>query len=237
MENSAKPKDTGKGHRKRLREKLLRAGIEGLNDYEIIELLLTLGTPRRDCKQQAKEALNKFGNLRNVLDADPEELAKIKGIGRHNIFGLKFVHETAKKYLRDSIIKKDALKSSSGVFDYLYHSMRGMKREVFKVLFLDTRNRIIDTEDIFTGTISSSFIYPREIVKSAIKFNASGLIFAHNHPSGDPGPSEDDRNITRQLVSAGSLMQIKILDHIIIGENRYYSFADEGLISQYYGEL
>ncbi|MBA7586942.1 hypothetical protein ES708_28949 [subsurface metagenome] len=125
------------GHRKRLREKFTRSGISGFHDYEIIELLLTLGTPRKDCKQQAKEAMKKFKTLHGVLETPMEELQEIKGIGPHNTFGIRLVQEVAREFLKEKILEKSICKSSKGIFDYLYHSMRDLKKEVFKVVFLD----------------------------------------------------------------------------------------------------
>ncbi len=219
------------GHRKRLREKLIKSGISAFHDYEIVELLLTLGTPRKDCKQQAKAAMKKFKNFRGVLEAPMEELREIKGIGPHNAFGLKLFQQISERYLKEKIMGKSIqLKSSKAVFDYLNQAMRKDKREVFKVLFLDSKNRLIDAKNLFVGSLTSSAVYPREIMKKAIKYDAAALIFAHNHPSGDPDPSQSDREITQELVSAGKTMQIKVLDHIIIGGNKYFSFADEGLI-------
>jgi DNA repair protein RadC len=225
--------ETLQGHRKRLREKFIKSGLGGFYDYEIVELLLTLGSPRRDCKKQAKEAIMKFKTLRGVLEASVEELRQIKGIGPHNAFGIKLMQEVARKYLKEKIVDKPVYKSSQEIFDYLYHSMRDLKKEVFKVLYLNSKNQIIDTEDLFEGTISSSAISPREVMESAIKQHAASLIFAHNHPSGNPEPSPNDKQITRDLVFAAAIMQVKVLDHVVIGENRYFSFASEGLIEQY----
>ena len=216
------------GHRRRLREKFIKSGVSGFHDYEIVELLLTLGTPRKDCKQQAKEAIRKFKTLRAVLEAPIEELQEIRGIGPYNVFGIKLVQEVAREFLKEKILGKTACKSSKEIFDYLYHSMRDLKKEVFKVVFLDGRNQIINIEDLFEGTLNISSIYPREVIKSAIKNNAVSLIFVHNHPSGNPEPSQSDKDVTEDLVFAGNLMQIKVLDHIIIGDNKYFSFADEG---------
>ncbi len=224
---------TATGHRKRLREKFLKSGLAGFHDYEIIEMLLSLGTPRKDCKQQAKEAIKRFKNLRGVLEAPPEELQQIEGIGAHNAFGIKLVQEVARELLKEKIIDKPIYKSSQEVFDYLYHSMRDLKKELFKVIYLNSQNQIIDTADLFEGTINSSSISPRQVMESAIKHNATSLIFVHNHPSGNPEPSLNDKEITRDLLYAASIMQIKVLDHIIIGENRYFSFAGEGLIDEY----
>jgi len=225
--------DIAEGHRKRLREKFIRSGVAGFHDYEIVELLLSLGTPRKDCKQPAKEAIKRFKTLRGVLEASPEELQEIDGIGPHSAFGIKLVQEVAREFLKARIIDKPIYKSSKEIFDYLYHSMRDLKKEVFKVIYLNSQNQIIDTADLFEGTVDSSVISPREVMEGAIKHNAASLIFVHNHPSGNPEPSGNDKEVTRDLVYAGSIMRIRVLDHIIIGENKYFSFAGEGLIEEY----
>jgi len=225
--------DAYQGHRKRLREKFVRSGLKGFHDYEIIELLLSLGTPRKDCKRQAKEVIKRFKTLRGALSASLEELQQIDGIGPHSAFGIKLVQEVAREFLRERIIDKPVYKSAREIFDYLYHSMRDLKKEVFKVIYLNSQNQIIDIADLFEGTVNSSAISTREVLESAIKHNAACLIFVHNHPSGDPDPSGNDRAVTRDLVYAGCIMQIKVLDHIIIGDNKYFSFAGEGLIEEY----
>ena len=227
------PSVEGQGHRKRLREKFLKSGLAGFHDYEVVELLLSLGTPRRDCKQPAKEAIKRFKTLRGVLEASPEELQKISGIGSHSAFGIKLIQEVAREFLKAKIIDKPLYKSAQEVFDYLYLSMRGLKKEVFKVLYLNSQNQIIETVDLFEGTVDSSSISLREVLEGAIKYNAVSLIFVHNHPSGNPEPSASDRELTRDLVYSGKIMRIKVLDHIIIGDNRYFSFAGDGLIEEY----
>ena len=225
--------DTAAGHRKRLRERFVKGSLAGFHDYEIIELLLSLGTPRKDCKRQAKEAIKRFKTLRGVLEASPEELQQIDGIGLHSAFGIKLVQEVAREFLKEKIIDKPVYKSSQEIFDYLYHSMRDLKKEVLKVIYLNSQNQIIEVVDLFKGTINSSVISRREVVESAIKYGAASLIFAHNHPSGNPEPSQNDKELTRDLVYAGCIMQIRVLDHIIIGNNKYFSFAGEGLIDEY----
>jgi DNA repair protein RadC len=221
------------GHRKRLREKFLKSGLAGFHDYEIIELLLTLGAPRKDCKQPAKEILKKFKSLRGALAASPEELQQVKGVGPHSAFGIKLVREVAREFLKQKIVDRPVYKSAEEIFDYLYHSMRDLKKEVFRVIYLNTQNQIIDTADLSEGTVDSSSVSPRQVMENAIRQNASSLIFVHNHPSGDPEPSRHDKEVTRGLVFAGNIMQIKVLDHIIIGGNKYFSFAAEGLIEEY----
>lgn len=225
--------DVTAGHRKRLREKFIKSGLSGFHDYEIVELLLSLGIPRRDCKQQAKEAIKRFKSLRGVLEASPEELHEIKGIGPHGVFGIKFMQELAREFLKEKLIDKTVYSSSKEIFDYLYHAMRGLKKEVFKVVYLNNQNQIIDIKDIFQGTVDGGYVYPREVMEGAIKYNAVSLVFVHNHPSGNPQPSDSDKVLTRDLVYAGGIMHIKVLDHIIIGDNKYYSFEGEGRIEEY----
>jgi len=221
------------GHRRRLREKFLRGGLNAFLDYEIVELLLTLGTPRKDCKEPARRALKEFKSLRGVLEADIHELQKIRGIGSNNIFGIRFVQDVARRFLKDRMLSKPYGRSSREVFDYLYHSLRDLKKENFKVIFLDPKNQIIEEKTLFEGTVDSSAVYPREIMKDALRYDATSLVFVHNHPSGDPEPSLCDREITKELVFAARVMQLKVLDHIIIGNNCYFSFADRGLIEDY----
>ncbi len=223
----------GSGHRRRLRQKFLQGGLAGFLDYEIIELLLTLGTPRKDCKDPAKKALKRFKTLSAVLEAGEEDLQEIPGLGPQNVFGIKLIREVSRRFLKDRMMSRQVCNSSQEVFDYLYHTMRESTREKFKVLFLDAKNRIIEEKTVFEGTVDSSIVYPREIIRAALRFNAISLIFVHNHPSGDPEPSQCDRDITKDLVFSAGVMQIKVLDHIIIGNNRYFSFADEGLIEDY----
>ncbi len=218
------------GHRKRLRERFLKSGIEGFHDYEVVELLLSLGTPRRDCKPAAKEALKRFKTLRGVLEANPEELSSIPGIGLHSAFGVKLVQEVAREFLKAKMLEQPFCSSSKEVFDYLYHSMRGLKREVFKVLYLSARNQVLETMELPEGTVNSSGVSLRTVIEGAFRYNAVSLVLAHNHPSGNPEPSVADRNLTKQLAQACRLLQLNVLDHIIIGDNQYYSFAAEGEI-------
>jgi DNA repair protein RadC len=226
------PKEDYLGHRKRLREKFLKSGLAGFQDYEIVELLFSLGRPRQDCKPQAKEAIRRFKNLRGVLEASAEELQQIDGIGPHSIFGIKFAQAVAREFLKEKIIERTVCNSSQEIFDYFYHALRDIKKEVVKAVFLNSQNQIIDIQDLSQGTVDSSVIYPREVMESAIKCHAVSLVLVHNHPSGNPAPSESDRELTRDLVSAGRVMQIKLLDHIIIGDNKFFSFAGEGFIEK-----
>lgn len=167
------------------------------------------------------------------MEAPPESLKQIEGIGNHSVFGIKLVQEVAAEYLKSRILEKPFYNSSQEVFDYLYHSMRGLKKEIFKVIYLNSRNQVQDTVDLSTGTINSNYVSPREIIEGAIGNNAVSLIFVHNHPSGNPEPSTGDKKVTRELVYAGRIMKLRVLDHIIIGEDKYYSFQAAGMIDRF----
>lgn len=225
-------KHKGEGHRQRLRERFLVSGVSGFHDYEIIELLLTLGTPRKDCKDAAKEAMAKFGTLQAVLEASPEELYDIKGIGPKNLFGIKLIKAVAERYLEKRMIHKDLVRNSQELFDYLYHRLRDKSREHFQVIYMDAKNRILKTETLFVGTLTASSVYPREVVSGSLLNRAAALIFVHNHPSGDPNPSTEDIAVTRELIFACKAVGITVHEHLVIGDNRYFSFADQGYIAQ-----
>ncbi|MDH3828730.1 MAG: DNA repair protein RadC [Desulfobacterales bacterium] len=222
----------GEGHRQRLRERFLAGGLDGFHDYEVIELLLTLAMPRKDCKSAAKEALKRFKTLQGVLEATSLELGKVNGIGPKNIFGIKLIKAVADRYLEKKLIHKDAINDSKMLFDYLYHSIGDKNREIFKVIFLNSKNQVITARTISEGTLTASSVYPREVIQAALSHDAAALIFAHNHPSGDPKPSSEDVAVTRQLVFAGKVMGMVVHEHLIIGDNRYFSFADQGYITR-----
>jgi len=223
---------TGEGHRGRLREKFMMSGLAGFHDYEVVELLLTLATPRKDCKEPAKAALKRFGTLQGVFEAPSEELQEIKGIGPRNVFGIKLVNAVSNRYLQKKVVGKDPIHSSKELFDYLYHSLRDKTREIFKVVFLDAQNRVISIKTLFEGTLTAGSVYPREVVKAALQQNAAALFLVHNHPSGTPRPSPEDTRLTRRLVHACRVMDITIHEHLIIGDNTYFSFADHGYIAE-----
>ena len=222
----------GEGHRKRLREKFLESGLDGFHDYEVVELLLTLAMPRKDCKAAAKAAMEQFKTLQGVLEASPKALCEVPGVGPKNLLGIKLIKAVADRYLKKRLLQQDALNNSKELFEYLYHSIRDKTRECFNVVFLNAKNRVVATETLFEGTLTASSVYPREVVLAALNHHAAALIFAHNHPSGDPKPSPEDVAITRQLVFACRVVGITVHEHLIIGNNRYFSFADEGYISR-----
>lgn len=215
-----------------LQESFLRSGLAGFSDEETIELLLSLVLPHEECEKKARECMERFTNLRGLLAASAEELQQI-GLTFQVICGIRLLQELPTEILKQRIIEQPVYTSSKQVFDYLYYSMRDLNKEVFRVIYLNVRNQITDTADLFEGTLESIPIRPREIVEGAFNHNAAHLIFVHNHPSGDPTPSKRDEQLTRDLVFVGNILQIKVLDHIIIGGNRYFSFADKKLIEEY----
>jgi len=219
-----------KGHRKRLREKFLRGGIKALHDYEIVELLLSIATPQKDCKESAKKAIRKFKTLRGVLDASSEEIQEIEEIGPKNIFGLAFAKAVADEYLKEKILKKPVFKSSRDIINYLQHSMSRLKNEVFKVIYLNKANKILGVETLFEGTIDKTTAYSREIIKAALKNNAVRLVFVHNHPAGNLEPSKQDIIITRRLSKACREVGLEVVDHLIIAGDLYLSFKTRGLM-------
>lgn len=215
-----------------LQERFIKLGFEDFSDQEIIELLLSLVIPYRLCRKLAKKCFEEFKCLRGFLAASPQELEQA-GLTPPSMFCIRLLRELPTEILRKQVIEQPFYKSSKEVFDYLYYSMRDLKKEVLKAIYLNSRSQIIETKDLFEGTLESIPIRPREIVEDAIKHRAAAIIFVHNHPSGDPTPSKSDKQFTRDLAFVGEIIQIKVLDHIIIGDNRYFSFADEGLVKKY----
>ena len=218
------------GHYSHLRQRFLSAGIDGFLDYEVVELLLKLADNRRDQKITAKLLLNTFKSLRGVLEANPEQLKKIKGIGDANIFGLKLVQSVARRYLKEQIIGENYIQSSENVLDYLRHNLRDRGREVFLVVLLNGRNQVLDIVELFEGTLTTSAVYPREVIKLILEKDAAAVIFVHNHPSGNPNPSKDDQNLTQKLKAACSTIDVQLHDHLIIAGNDYTSMADKGMV-------
>jgi DNA repair protein RadC len=229
--SAATAPESVRGHRRRLRERFLKGGLEGFHDYEIIELLLTLGTPQKDCKPAAKAAMAHFKSLPAVFEAPPEALAQVAGIGSHNAIALRLVKAVADRYLSERLIDRPVLNDSRALFDFLYHTLRDLARERFVALFLDAKNRVLDTATLSEGSLTASAVYPREVIQAALERRAAALIFAHNHPSGDPAPSADDVALTRRLVFACRAVGITVHEHLVVGANRYYSFADQGRIA------
>jgi len=210
-----------------LRDKFLKNGLEKLTDEEVVELLLSFGTPRRDCKQAARDLMKKFGSIRGVFEASTEALSEIAGVGPNNIVAIKFIHAVSGKFLEQRLTGKVYLNSSEQVNQYLRHDLENQAKEIFKVIYLDSNNAIIKIEDLSRGSISSTHVDSRELLERAIHLKSAALVFVHNHPSGNIRPSDKDAQMTRRLVHAAFLFGIIILDHIIIGKGgEYFSFKD-----------
>jgi len=220
----------GAGHRKRLRDRFLQSGLDGFLDYEIVELLLTLGTPRKDCKQTAKEAIKEFGGLRGALDASLEDLQNVKGIGPSNAFGIKLFQAISERYAKEKIPSKISLTSPQKVADYLREKIGREKKEHFVILLLDSQNNLIRIDDISIGTLNEALVHPREVFEPAIRLLASRMILAHNHPSGDLDPSDEDLKLTQRLQSVGEVLGIPIIDHFIVSCDGYISFSEKRLL-------
>jgi DNA repair protein RadC len=222
----------GEGHRKRLRERFLKNGLNGFHDYEVIELLLSLNTPRKDCKPSAKQLLERFKTLPAVLEAQESSLCETEGVGPANSLGIKLIKAVADRYLEQKIISRDVVTNPKDLIEYLNQSIAHKTKEVFAAVFLNAKNRVLASEILFEGTLTSSSVYPREVIVSALKHNAAAAIFAHNHPSGDLKPSASDIRITRDLFFALRFSGIVVHEHIILSNEGHYSFADKGYISQ-----
>lgn len=228
--DSSKIKHSGAGHRKRLRDRFLQSGLAGFHDYEIVELLLTLGTPMKDCKPMAKEAIKEFKGLRGVLDAKLEELQIIKGIGPANAFGIKLFQAVAERLAKEQIPAKLELNSLQAIVNYLQKSIGLEKKEHFIVLYLDTQSKLIESRTISIGTLNAALVHPREVFEPAVAFRAASIIVAHNHPSGSVEPSSEDREITKRLVETGMVLDINIRDHIIVSNSEHFSFRKQLLL-------
>ncbi|UCD38395.1 MAG: DNA repair protein RadC [Fidelibacterota bacterium] len=221
---------TTTGHYRRLRERFLANGLDGFLDYEVVELLLKLADPRPDHKPTAKALLARFKSLGGILEAPPSLLKAVQGVGDRNIFGLRLVQAVARRYLKEEIIHKDYIQSADQVIAYLVHNLKNRNREQFVIILLNGRNQLIDLVTIFEGSLTTSAVYPREVVKLILERDAAAVILVHNHPSGSVTPSQDDHRITKRLKQACQSIDVQLHDHLIIGGNDYYSFADHGLL-------
>lgn len=216
----------------RPREKLLKRGEENLSDAELLAIILRTGNAStgQSALDHARDLMNTFGNFRALSNAGTSEVCKIKGIGPAKAATIKAVMEIAKRYYADKIPKSKPLTKSEDVFAHFYPHLNDKKKENFFVLLLDGKNRHFKSVRISEGSLTSSLVHPREVFNPIIKESAASIIFIHNHPSGDPTPSHEDKEITLRLKEIAHLMGIKVLDHIIIGDEIYFSFMDAGIL-------
>ena len=223
-------KEDNREHRERLRQKFLTAGMAAFHEYEAVEFLLTCAIPRRDVKPQAKALLRKFGSLRGIVDAEIGDLERISGVGKKSAIVIKFIKEFAAFYLMQKAKDKPQIACTSELLDFVRMAMGGKKDEEFCVIYLDAQNQIIEFETVQQGIANQAVVYPRQVLEKALQKKASALILAHNHPSGHVRPSDADIRLTRTIQETARALDILIHDHIIIGENRFFSFREEGMM-------
>jgi DNA repair protein RadC len=218
------------GHRERLRERFHSAGADALSDYELLEMVLFAAQPRRDMKPLAKSLLKKFGSFAEVIHAPEALLREVKGVGDVTINGLKLIAAAAHRIAKGELKQRTMLSSWTDVIDYCRTSMAFADKEQFRILFLDKRNQLISDEVQQTGTVDHTPVYPREVIKRALELSATAMILVHNHPSGDPTPSQADIQMTKAIIDIATPLGISVHDHIIVGKNGHASLKGLRLI-------
>ncbi|MEN3931486.1 DNA repair protein RadC [Microvirga sp. W0021] len=216
------------GHRQRLRTRFIEAGTDALPDYELLELILCRSNQRQDVKPLAKALIAKFGSFAEVLAAPIPRLLECKGIGETIALDLKIIQAGAQRYIKGAITENRILSSINDVIDHCRSAMAFSDREQTRILFLDKRNGLVADEVMHTGTIDHTPLYPREVIKRTLELSATALILAHNHPSGDPTPSESDIQTTREIVAIANSLGITVHDHLIIGRFGHFSMRENG---------
>lgn len=214
----------------RPREKLLAQGAKSLSDAELLAIFLRTGIKGKTAVDLARELINNFGGLRNLLTASEKDFCQHLGLGPAKYAQLQAVLELSQRHLFESLTRSDSLTSAESTKQYFQAKMRDYPHEVFACIYLDNRNRVIQYCELFHGTLAGASVYPREVVKQALSFNAAAVIFAHNHPSGIAEPSHADKQITQQLRTALGVVEIRVLDHIIVGDGYCVSFTERGLL-------
>lgn len=216
--------------RERPRERLLEYGASSLSDAELLAIVLGTGTSGMSALELARQLLSRFGSLRGLLQANQREVCEVRGVGSGRWARLQAAAEIIRRNLRQALDRPDALTSPRATREFLRARLRDLHHELFCILLLDNRNRVISFDELFRGTIDGASVHPREVVKLALARNAAAVILAHNHPSGIAEPSQADEIITHRLRDALSLVDIRVLDHVVIGETDCVSFAERGLI-------
>lgn len=217
-------------HRARLRDRFMQGGAAAMPDYEMLELVLFRAIPRQDVKPLARRLIDRFGDFNAVLTAPPARLQEVEGTGPAVVAELKIVEAAAQRLARARVMNRPVLSGWQALLDYCHTAMAHREIEQFRVLFLDRKNVLIADEEQGRGTVDHVPVYPREIIRRALELNASALILVHNHPSGDPTPSDSDISMTARIAQAADCMGITIHDHLIIGRSRELSFRSEGLL-------
>ncbi len=216
----------------RPRERLLAEGPESLTDGQLLAIVLRVGRHDRSAVQVGMDLLKDLGGLQGLANRSAKELCSIPGIGPAKAAQIKAAIELGKRVLSTPLTKETVITRSQLVFKHYYPLLRDLRQEVFKVILLDAKHAVIRDKTVSEGTLTSSLVHPREVFNEAVRESAAAVIFLHNHPSGDPKPSKEDRMLTVRLQEAGEILGVQVLDHVIIGDNRYISFADEGWLSR-----
>ena len=214
----------------RPREKLIELGAEALSDAELLAIFLRVGVTGKSAVDLARDLLNQFGSLNGIFAATEHELSQVHGIGTSKYVQLQAIFEMSRRALNEQLQQRDVFKSPQQVRDYLVLKLGGLTREVFLVLFLDTQNHLVATEEMFAGTLTQTSVYPREVIKRVLHHNAASVIFAHNHPSGIAKQSQADELLTKELKQALALVDVRVLDHFIVAGNNTLSFSERGLL-------
>ncbi len=222
--------DHREGHRQRLKERFRLGGAETMPDYELLELLLFRSIPRRDTKKLAKDLISHFGTFAEVIAATPVRLMEVSGVGEAIVTDLKLIAASAQRLARIEVINKPVLSSWSAIIDYCRATMAFETQEQFRILFLDKANTLIAAEVQQRGTVDHTPVYPREIIKRALELSSTAIILVHNHPSGDPTPSNADVRMTREIIEIARPLGIVIHDHVIVGRKGHVSFKGKGLL-------
>ena len=221
---------SAEGHRKRLRARLLTAGPESLADHELLEIVLFVALARRDTKAIARALISRFGSFANVVSATPAELRQVEDMGEAGTAAVKSIQAAALRLMRAEVREQPVLNDWPKLMDYLQAVLQRERVEQFRILFLDTRNRLLADEAQSRGTVNHTPVYPREVVKRALELHATAIILVHNHPSGDPKPSRDDVEMTKAIRAAAEVLSVVLHDHVIVGNGRWFSFRKEGLL-------
>ncbi len=223
--------DKNAGHRERLRKRFEKSGFDGFNDYEVLEFILIYSIPRKDTKAISKDLFERFGSLKGILSGDIEELKQIDGLGRQTVIFIKVLNEFIKFYFEHQAEKNEIqFTTLEQIAAYLEGTIGNNKYEVVKVLYLNSQNKMLHTEIVSEGTVNESYLSTRKIVVTALKYDCTSVIVAHNHPSGVPEPSRYDDTITLKIAEALKMVDINLQDHIIISSEGFYSYRQEGIL-------
>ena len=234
MDKDSNKQELHKGHRERLRERFFREGLDNFEDHQVLELLLFQAIPRSDTNPVAHRLIQRFGSLSAVLEADSKDLAAVEGVGAKAAAFLSMIPQVTRRYFLDRIKHtRKPLNTSEAAAEYLVPLMAGRSEEVFYVICLDSQLRVLYPSLISEGTVKDAFVHPRHVVEAAVRHKAASVVLAHNHPAGSVRPSNHDHNITKRLVQALGGIDIKVVDHVIVAGEQFYSFAREGTMPEF----